>query len=106
MMALLSFFLSPIGRLIAVGVLALGFGFYQGYALKARLDRSATLSAIVDKQRIDIDAAKQKQADDEATISGLAAKDKANQEKIDELSKTPGTCTIDDAAARRLRSLR
>ena len=52
--AALSFIASPIGRLVVVGAVAFG----GCYATKARLDRSATLQAVIAKQRIDLRAAK------------------------------------------------
>lgn len=97
---------SQIGRLIGVGAIALTFGFYQGWSLKAKFDRSATLQAIVAKQRIDLDALKQKEADDAATIATLATDNDANQERIRALSQTTGACVADDAAAGRLRAIR
>ena len=49
-----TFIASPIGaRSLIVGAGAFG----GGYALKARLDRSATLQAVIAKQRIDLEAA-------------------------------------------------
>lgn len=111
-MSFLLFFLTnPIGRLIGVGAIMLVLGFAQGYAVKARLDRSATLQAVIAKQRIDLDAANDTAAQAQTTAAALSAADAANQETIRDLQKPKGptpaaVCNADDAAARGLRRLR
>jgi hypothetical protein len=106
LLALWSFVASPLGRLVAVGAVALALGFAQGWSLKARLDRSATLQAVIAKQRIDLAAARQKEADDASTIDTLQTAEAFNQERIRDLTSKPGTCIADDAAARGLRRLK
>ena len=103
-----SFIASPIGRLLVVGAVAFG----GGYATKARLDRSATLQAVIAKQRIDLRAAKDTAEQEDATAAALSDSDAKNQEVIrelqDRLDRQPkiGACALDDATARGLRRLR
>ena len=59
LLAAWTFVATPIGRLVAVGGLSLLLGFSQGWAIKARMDRSATLQAVIAKQRIDLKAAQE-----------------------------------------------
>lgn len=101
--ALWSFATSPFGRLVVVGFAALSFGFFQGYELKAKFDRSATLSAIITKQRIDLEAAQSAAADAQKTATELAAIDAKNQEIIRGLQGN--SCKLDDAGARRLHGI-
>ena len=103
-----TFIASPIGRLVIVGAVAFG----GGYALKARMDRSATLQAIIAKQRIDLRAATETAEQVAATAASLSETDARNQETIRELQERidnlpkVGACALDDAAARGLRRLR
>ena len=103
-----SFIASPIGRLLVVAAVAFG----GGYATKARLDRSATLQAVIAKQRIDLKAAKDTAEQAAATAAALSDSDTTNQEVIrelqDRLDNQPkiGPCALDDATARGLRRLR
>ena len=103
-----TFIASPIGRLAIVGAVA----FAGGYALKARMDRSATLQAVIAKQRIDLRVATENAEQAAATAASLSETDAKNQEtirelqdRIDTLPKV-GACALDDAAARSLRRLR
>jgi hypothetical protein len=106
-----AFVVSPIGRLVAVGGFSLMFGFSQGWAIKARMDRSATLQAVIAKQRIDLKAAQEAAEQASAVMTDIAARDANNQEIIRDLQsrlKAPAgnRCTLDPAAADGLRRLR
>jgi hypothetical protein len=107
-----SFISSPIGRLITVGAFALVLGFAQGWSLKARLDRSATLQAVITKQRIDLKAAQEVADTANIVIAEIAQRDANNQEIIrdlnQKLAKAPAgnRCALDPAAADGLRRLR
>jgi hypothetical protein len=103
-----TFIASPAGRLAIVGAVAFG----SGYALKARMDRSSMLQAVIAKQRIDLRAATETAAQVAATAASLSETDAKNQETIRELQERidtlpkVGACALDDAAARGLRRLR
>ena len=103
-----TFIASPIGRLVIVGAVAFG----GGYALKARMDRSATLQAVIARQRIDLKAQTEAAEQAAATAASLSETDARNQETIrelqDRIDKSPkaNACALDDAAARGLRRLR
>ena len=102
-----SFIASPIGRLVIVGVVAFG----GGYATKARLDRSATLQAVIAKQRIDLRAARDTADAANAIVADISIRDADNQEIIRDLQlkltqRPAGACVLDDASARGLRRLR
>jgi hypothetical protein len=110
-----SFISSPIGRLVSVGGLSLVLGFSQGWSLKARLDRSATLQAVITKQRIDLKAAQDVADTANTVIAEISLRDANNQDIIRDLneklseksSKNPvGRCVLDPAAAGSLRRLR
>ena len=112
LLAVWTFISSPIGRLITVGGFALVLGFSQGWSLKARLDRSATLRAVVDKQRIDLKAAQDVADTANSVIAEIAQRDANNQEIIRDLNgklaKAPAgnSCALDPAAAGSLRRIR
>jgi hypothetical protein len=111
LLALWSFIASPLGRLVATGGLALALGFAQGWSLKARLDRSATLQAVIAKQHIDIAAARESAEAASAVVADIAQRDANNQEIIRDLQDrlaqhAPNRCVLDPAAAERLRRLR
>lgn len=112
LLAIWAFISSPIGRLIAVGGLALVLGFSQGWSLKARFDRSATLQAVITKQRIDLKAAQDVADTANSVIAEISIRDANNQEIIRDLNaklaKAPvgNTCVLDPAAAGSLRKLR
>ena len=112
LLAAWAFVVSPIGRLVTVGGFSLALGFSQGWAIKARMDRSATLQAVVAKQRIDLKAAQDSADQANAVVSDISARDAANQEIIRDLqfrlSQVPAgnRCTLDPAAADGLRRLR
>ena len=103
---------SPIGRLVAVGGFSLLLGFSQGWAIKARMDRSATLQAVIAKQRIDLKAAQDAAEQANAVANDISASDANNQEIIRDLqsrlSQAPAAnrCTLNPAAADGLRRLR
>jgi hypothetical protein len=112
LLAVWTFISSPIGRWIAGISIALVLGFSQGWAIKARLDRSATLQTVIAKQRIDLKAAQDVADTANTAIAEMAKTDNANQETIRDLqtalSKKPQAagCTLDDPTARGLRRLR
>lgn len=103
---------TPRGRRAAVFTFGIAASFAFGWSLKARLDRSATLQAVVAKQRIDLAAAKDTAEQAAVTAAALSDTDAKNQEIIrdlqDRLAMQPqgGACALDDAAARGLRRLR
>ena len=103
---------SPTGRRVAIFAIGIGASFCFGWSLKARLDRSATLQAVIAKQRIDLEAARDTAEQAVATASALSDTDTKNQEIIRDLqnriARQPqsGACALDDAAARGLRRLR
>jgi hypothetical protein len=108
-----SFVTSRIGSVITAGVVCLALGFSQGWSLKSRLDRSATDRAIIAKQRVDLEAARDTAEQANAALTELAKTDEQNQGVINELreklaSRPPGggACVLDDDTARRLRRLR
>ena len=92
-----------LGTRIGQITLAAAIAFYGGYALKARLDVSATQRAVIAKQRIDLEAADSTASDSRTVIARLSARDSEQQEIIRDLK---GKCTLDDAAARGLRRIR
>ena len=49
---------TPAGRRIVIFTAGIAASFGFGWSLKARLDRSATLQAVIAKQRIDLRAAR------------------------------------------------
>ena len=112
LLALWSFIASPLGRLVATGAIALTVGFAQGWSLKARLDRSATLQAVIAKQRIDIAAARETAEAASAVAADVAQRDANNQEIIRDLQERLARhapdhrCALDPAAADSLRRLR
>jgi hypothetical protein len=112
LLAAWTFVASPVGRLVAVGGMSLLLGFSQGWAIKARMDRSATLQAVVAKQRIDLKAAQDAADQASAVATDIAARDAANQEVIRDLqiklAQRPAgdRCTLDPVAADGLRRLR
>ena len=103
---------TPAGRRVVVFALGIASSFVFGWSLKARLDRSATLQAVIAKQRIDLQAAKDTAEHAAATAAALSDTDSRNQDVIrdlqDRLARQPqsSACTLDDAAARGLRRLR
>jgi hypothetical protein len=111
--AVWSFVTSRIGSVITAGVVCLALGFSQGWSLKSRLDRSATDRAIITKQRLDLEAARDTAEQANAALAELAKTDEQNQGVINELreklaSRPPGAgaCVLDDDTARRLRRLK
>lgn len=106
MTAALALLANPLARTALIALLAAGGGVWLGWDVRDRICDAATARAIIAKQRIDLDAAKQKEADDAATIGNLTDIDKANQEKIRDLANRPNACLADDAVARGLRDLR
>jgi hypothetical protein len=112
LLAVWAFISSPIGRLITVGGISLVLGFSQGWSLKGRLDRSATLQAVISKQRIDLKAAQDVADTANTVIAEISLRDANNQEIIrglnETLSKRPAgnSCALDPAAAGSLRRLR
>jgi hypothetical protein len=103
---------TPTGRRVVIFTLGIAASFAFGWALKARLDRGATLQAVIAKQRIDLRAAKDTAEQAAATVSALSDTDAKNQDVIRDLQNRLATqpqssaCTLDDAAARGLRRLR
>lgn len=119
---------SRIGQLAITAALA----FAGGYSLKAKLDRTETFQAIVNKQRVDLQAARETTENTVATLTQLAEADAHNEGVINDLrtklatrppvvvapgvagsapAPAPGPCTIDGGAldadaVRRLRQLR
>ncbi len=99
---------SRIGQMLLASTLAFG----GGYALKARLDRSATLQAVIAKQRIDLEAARDTAEEASATVATLSQTDGKNQEVIRDLQNRlvqpaqNNPCVLDDATAHGLRRLR
>lgn len=103
---------TPTGRRVAILALGVAASFAFGWSLKGRLDRSATLQAVIAKQRIDLRAAQDTAEQAAATAVVLSDTDAKNQDVIrdlqDRLARQPqsSACTLDDAAARGLRRLR
>jgi len=103
---------TPAGRRVAIFTFGIAASFAFGWSLKARLDRSATLQAVIAKQRIDLQAAKDTAEQAAATTAALSDTDSKNQDVIrdlqNRLARQPqsGACTLDDATARGLRRLR
>lgn len=112
LLAAWAFISSPIGRLITVGGLALVLGFSQGWSLKARMDRSATLQTVIAKQRIDLKAAQDTAEAANGVIAEISDRDAKNLEVIrdlqEKLDKRPpnARCTLDDPTARGMRRVR
>lgn len=101
---------SPTGRKIAF-CFALAFGsFYAGWHIKANIDDAATARAVIAKQRIDLEAAKDTAEQASAVVAQLSESDRENQETIrvlqDQVSKRLAACTLDDPTASGLRRLR
>lgn len=105
-------FVSPAGRRVAVFAIGIAGAFAFGWSLKARLDRTATLQAIVLKQRIDLEAARQTAEQAAATAVALSDAEQKNQEVIRGLERRlaalpqNNACSLDDTTARSLRRLR
>jgi hypothetical protein len=103
---------TPTGRRVAIFTLGIAASFTFGWSLKGRLDRSATLQAVIAKQRIDLQAAKETAEQAAATAAALSDTDSKNQDVIRDLQDRlaseaqSSACTLDDAAARSLRRLR
>lgn len=103
---------TPAGRRVVVFTLGIAASFACGWSLKARLDRSASLQAVIAKQRIDLAAARDTAEQAATTVAALSDNDAKNQEIIRDLqhrlTRRPqsGACALDDAAARGLRRLR
>lgn len=111
---------TPTGRRVVVFAVSIAASFTFGWSLKARMDRSATLQAVIAKQQIDLRAATQAAEDASAVVADLSETGAANQEIIDDLNErlrkrpavasAPAACRdtgiADDAIARRLRQLR
>ena len=103
---------TPAGRRVAILTLGMAASFAFGWSLKTRLDRSATLQAVIAKQRIDLQAAKETAEQAAATAAALSDTDSKNQDVIRDLQDRlaseaqSSACTLDDAAARSLRRLR
>lgn len=98
---------SPGGRLLAAAAVA----FIAGWEAKARLDQTATLRAIISKQRIDLQAAREIADSASAAVTEIATRDSRHQEIIHDLQlrlaqRPAGACALDDAAARGLRRLK
>jgi hypothetical protein len=100
------------GRRVAILALGVAASFAFGWSLKGRLDRSATLQAVIAKQSIDLQAARDTAEQAAATAAALWDTDSKNQEIIrdlqNRLARQPqsSACTLDDATARGLRRLR
>lgn len=114
---------TPTGRRIIFFAVGIATSFMFGWSLKARLDRSATLQAVIAKQQIDLRAAKDAAEQAAVTAAFLSDTDTKNQEIIRDLetrlaqrppiqqhaaTQRPqgGPCALDDATARSLRRLR
>jgi len=103
---------TPTGRRVAILTLGMAASFAFGWSLKTRLDRSATLQAVIAKQRIDLQAARDTAEQPAAMAAALSDTDTKNQEIIRDLQSSlarqpqSSACTLDDAAARGLRRLR
>ena len=95
-------------RILTVGMAG---AFAGGWSLKARLDRSATLQAVIAKQRIDLQAAHDIAEPAAVTADCALDTDANNQEVIRDLQlrlaqRPSGACALDPAAADSLRRLR
>jgi hypothetical protein len=106
---------TPAGRRVVVFTAGIAASFGCGWSLKARLDRSATLQAVIAKQRIDLRAARDTANAANAIAADIATRDANNQEIIRDLQRDlqlklaqrpAGACVLDDASARGLRRLR
>ena len=103
---------TPAGRRAVILTVGIAGAFTAGWSLKARLDRSATLQAVIVKQRIDLQAAHDVADAANAVTADIALRDANNQEVIRDLqlklAQRPAgnRCALDPAAADSLRRLR
>jgi len=102
---------TPAGRRAGILTVSVAASFWFGWHLKARIDESATLRAVIARQRIDLTAAQETAAGANIVISDIAQRDANNQEVIRDLQSRlsqhrSGNCTLDPAAADGLRRLR
>lgn len=103
---------TPAGRRVVILTIGMAGAFAAGWSLKARLDRSATLQAVIAKQRIDLKAAHDVADAANAVTADIALRDANNQEVIRDLQlklahrPSGNRCALDPAAADSLRRLR
>jgi hypothetical protein len=78
---------TPTGRRVAILTLGMAASFAFGWSLKTRLDRSATLQAVIAKQRIDLRAAADTAEQAAATAAAPSDTDSKNQDVIRDLQQ-------------------
>lgn len=108
----LAFVLSPIGRVISIGLLLIAAATYldqRGAARERAKCRAAAIQAQLDAQKVDLDAAKRAAEDSERAKVKIEADYDAEKKKVDDYEarlKSRPACLLDDDDVRSLGGVR
>jgi hypothetical protein len=106
MTALIGLLASSIGRYLAVALVCTTVSFAAGWSMKASLDRSATYRAMIQKQAVDLKAAREQAESALAHAKTIEQQNTANEEKLRDLTlKFKDGCPLPPDVADRLRRL-